>query len=69
MPLEVKKWKHGEDVCATLAMPGTGMPFEPTFAASGDLLYLAVSRPALKEALDQKAQRDRSTSILDHPCR
>jgi hypothetical protein len=65
--VETKKWKHGDDVCLSFLMPGTPLPLEPTFATTGDVLYVAVSRGAIKEALDQRALRERRTSILDHP--
>ncbi|MFT5286677.1 MAG: hypothetical protein ACI8TQ_002847 [Planctomycetota bacterium] len=63
MKLSATNWEHGEIVCTTYGMPGTAMPVEPCVAISGDKLFVALSRNALIEALDQSQRKE---SILDN---
>ncbi len=59
-----EEWMHGEIACTSFSAPGTPMPVEPCVGIVGDKLFLAASRNALMEALDQTAREE---SILDHP--
>ena len=62
--ISTKKWMHGEIACTTFSSPGAAMPVEPCVGISGDRLFLAASRNALIEALDQSTRKE---SILSHP--
>jgi len=64
MNISSKKWMHGDIACTTFSSPGAAMPVEPCVGISGDRLFIAASRNALIEALDQTK---RAESILTHP--
>lgn len=63
--VEPRKWKHADTVCTSLTFPGAAMPFEPTYAVRGDVLYIAGNRGGMMAAIDQAVNP--ATSIVDHP--
>lgn len=63
-PFQVETWSHEGLQCTSVAFPGMPVPVEPSFCASGDVVFLAMGRNALRQALDQASAE---TSLLDHP--
>ena len=64
LKISSSKWMHGDIACTTFSSPGTAMPVEPCVGISGDRLFIAASRNALIEALEQTMREE---SILSHP--
>ena len=64
MKISSKKWMHGDIACTTFSSPGAAMPVEPCVGISGDRMFIAASRNALIEALEQTTREE---SILTHP--
>jgi hypothetical protein len=62
-PFELEGWKHGEHACTSLSFPGAPVPVEPSLAVSGDVVFLALGRAPLRQALDQLSE---ARSLLDH---
>jgi hypothetical protein len=62
-PFKLESWKHGSVACTSLSFPGMPVPVEPSIATNGDLVFLALGRSPLRQALDQV---DTSSSLLDH---
>jgi hypothetical protein len=63
-PVSRTAWTHAGRACSSLSFKGLPIPVEPSFTAVGDVLFLALSRNALRKAIDQL---DSESSLLDHP--
>jgi len=63
-PFKLEGWKHGEQDCTSLSFPGSPVPVEPSLAVRGDVVFLALGRAPLRQALDQMAEEH---SLLDQP--
>ncbi len=63
-PMRIESWKQADRQCTSLSFPGTPVPVEPSLSTAGDLLFIALGRAPLRQALDQV---DGQRSLLDHP--
>ncbi len=63
-PFKLEGWRHGELACTSLSFPGAPVPVEPSLAVSGDVVFLALGRAPLRQAIDQMTEKH---SLLDHP--
>lgn len=62
-PFKLESWMHGATACTSLSFPGMPVPVEPSIATRGGLVFLALGRSPLRQALDQV---DAPSSLLDH---
>jgi hypothetical protein len=63
-PFLLESWKHDGTECTSLSFPGAPVPVEPSLAVRDGVVYLALGRTPLRQALEQLASE---RSLLDHP--